>query len=313
MRDFRNVIFILVVLTFLLQMYLMNADKEKESVSTKPIVAVSTFPLYDVVSSLSADTVEIVNILPFGVDVHSFEPTPKLVAALEKSALVIYSGAGLEPWTNGFEFKNRTVDMSKLVKLRELNSNEYDLHAHHDGQCVHNKIDPHYWLNVQNMKIAVEVVTQELIKISPSDRGVYEKNAKTYVSALQKLDEDYKRALSSCKNDTIITNHNAFSYLSSRYGFKVEALSGLSPEIQPSAKDVKRLIKRIEEEGVNTIFFESFVSDKIMTSLAKEVNVKVDVLQPLGNVTADEASRNLTYEEIMRENLSKLSKALMCK
>ena len=60
------------------------------------------------------------------------------------------------------------------------------------------------------------------------------------------------------------------------------------------------------------IFFESFVSDKVMKSIAKDLAVRVDVLQPLGNITADEAKKHLTYEDIMRGNLVKLHKALEC-
>ena len=67
------------------------------------------------------------------------------MAAIEKSDLVIYSGAGLEPWTQGFHFKSKVIDMSKNVKLRELKTNEFEHHEHHDAQCAHSSIDPHYW------------------------------------------------------------------------------------------------------------------------------------------------------------------------
>ncbi len=315
MRDFRNIIFVLIVLMFILQMYVMNKDDEiaKESISSKPIVTVSTFALYDITRHIALDSMEIVNLLPFGVDAHSFEPTPKLMVSLEKSKLVIYSGAGLEPWTEGFNFNAKVLNMSKYVKLRELKADEFDLHNHHDNQCAHSKIDPHYWLDIGNMIIATNMITQELVSISPQNKKMYIQNAQQYMDRLEQLDRDYKQALSSCNADTIITNHNAFSYLSKKYNFHVEALSGFSPDTEPNAKDIARLMKHIEEEGVSTIFFESFVSDRIMKSIANDVNVKVDVLQPLGNITKNEFIRRATYEEIMRENLKKISKALMCR
>ena len=313
MRDFRNIIFVLIVVTFVAQMILMDKEKEVPSELAKPIVAVSTFSLYDITKHIAQETVEIVNILPFGVDAHSFEPTPKLMVALQKSKLVVYSGAGLEPWTEGFEFSSKVIDMSKHVKLRELQSDEFDHHEHHDGQCAHSKIDPHYWLDIQNMIVATNVITQELIEIAPQNKNLYIGNAQKYMNSLRNLDEDYQDGLSSCRVSTIITNHNAFAYLSKKYNFNVEALSGFSPDSEASAKDITRLMKHIQEERVTTIFFESFVSDKLIKSIAKDTNVQVDVLQPLGNITADEANANKTYEDIMRENLTKLNKALMCK
>ncbi len=315
MKDFRNIIFVLIVIMFSLQMFLMESDKKSEESKepSKPIVAVSTFSIYDITKHIAGESVEIVNILPFGVDAHSFEPTPKLMVALAKSKLVIYSGAGLEPWTQGFEFQSRVVDMSSRVKLRELQSDEFDRHDHHDHQCAHSKIDPHYWLDINNMILATNVITLELIKILPHNRELYAQNAQKYMNMLEALDAEYKKNLSSCRIDTIITNHNAFSYLSKKYGFHVEALSGFSPDTEPSAKDITRLMKHIEKEGVSTIFFESFVSDRVMKSIANDVSVKIDVLQPLGNITADEANANKTYEDIMRLNLNKLSKALECR
>jgi len=162
------------------------------------------------------------------------------------------------------------------------------------------------------MKKATEVVSQALIKLDVKNRDIYEQNKKNYIKMLEHLDSSYIQSLNSCKKDVIITNHNAFSYLASRYGFEVEALSGLSPEAQPSAKQIAKLMEHIKEDGIKTIFFESFVSDKVINAIAKDVKVGVDTLQPLGNITKDEAQKGMGYEQIMRQNLTKLQKALEC-
>jgi len=311
MRDFRKVIFLLIVALFLLQMFVTKQD-EKAKVQ-KPMVAVSTFSLYDITKHISGDTLEIINIIPFGVDPHAYEPTPKSMADIIKSELTLYSGAGLEPWTDGFEFKNRVINISKYIALRELNSNEHEQHGFHDHQCAHSKIDPHYWLDFSNMVTATNLITKELIKVSPSNELLYLTNRDNYLKMLQKLDRDYQKALTGCNLDTVIVNHNAIGYLSHRYGFHVESLSGFSPEAEPSAKNMARLISHVKEHSVPTVFFETFVSDRAIKSIAEEAKVSVDVLQPLGNITADEADKNLTYEQMMYINLEKISKALMCR
>lgn len=279
----------------------------------KPMVAVSTFSLYDITKHISGDTLQIINIIPFGVDPHSYEPTPKSMVDISKSELVLYSGAGLEPWTDGFAFENRVIDMSKHITLRELNEHEHEHHDYHDNQCAHSKIDPHYWLDFSNMATAASMITKELIKISPSDELLYLTNRDNYLKMLEKLDADYKQNLSSCKLDTLIVNHNAIGYLSKKYGFHVESLSGFSPEAEPSAKSMARLISHVKEHAISTVFFETFVSDRAIKNIASEAHVAVDVLQPLGNITADEAKKNLTYKEMMYLNLEKISKALECR
>jgi len=129
---------------------------------------------------------------------------------------------------------------------------------------------------------------------------------------LDRLDVSYKNNLPACTLNTLITNHNAFSYLAQKYGFEIKTLSGLSPEAEVSPKDVIRIMKEIETNNVTVVFFEDFGSDKAMKSLAAQVDVKVDSLHPLGNITKDDVEKNYTYEDIMLKNLEKISGALHC-
>ncbi|MCK9455496.1 MAG: metal ABC transporter substrate-binding protein [Sulfurimonas sp.] len=304
--NFKNRLLIIILLFVSLPyVYAKNLDK-------KPTIATSTFSLYDISKNIVGDSADTFMILPFGVDAHSYEPTPRDVVKILKSDLTLYNGASLEPWIDGFEFKNRALNVSRYVKLIEVCEDE-DHSGHHDTHHKHGSVDPHYWQDPQNMMLATEQITKELILLFPNNRALYEKNRDTYIKMLKKLDQEYRESLLACELDTIIVNHNAFSYLSKRYNFNVEALSGLSPEAQPSGKNMIKLIEHVREHKTPVIFFESFLSDKAMKSIAQEANVEVDVLQPLGNITADEARENLSYEEIMRRNLKKIAKALKCR
>jgi len=306
-----------IIITFFLVLLLgtscSTTEKKEQQQDKKPIVAVTTFALYDITKHIAQESVELINILPFGVDPHSFEPTPKLMAKIEKADVVFYSGAGLEPWIHGFHFTCKAIDMSKYVTLRELNKDEFEHHQHHDEQCAHNTLDPHYWLDFENMKKMTEVITQELIRLQPMKKEVYLAHKKSYISMLDNLEKEYKEILSQCRLDSVVISHNALGYLSQKYNFKVESLSGLSPEAQPSAKDITRVMQDIKKEHISTVFFEHFVNDAIVKSIAKDTGVTLEVFQPLGNITADEAKAGLSYEDIMKKNLNKLSKALMCK
>ena len=293
-------------ISFLIVIGIFIGGCSKKESNQEQVVATSTFSLYDITKHIAKDSIKVIHILPFGVDPHSFEPTPKLMANLEKSRLIIYSGAGLEPWIDNFVFKNKAIDMSKFVHLKKL-----DNHSHHHKH-QHLVYDPHYWLDIDNMKIAVNVITDELIKIKPQKKDFYLQNKREYLAQLTRLEDEFNTKLKSCKKNEIIVNHNAFSYLASKYNFFVKSLTGLSPEAQPSAKDIQSILTDIKKEGIDVVFFEHFVSDRTMKSIAKDSGVRLDVLQPLGNITADEAKKNMSYIDIMRDNLTKISKALKC-
>lgn len=285
----------------------------KTSTNSKPIVSLSSFALYDIAKHIAGDTVELINIVPFGVNIHSYEPTPKIMAKIEMSDLVLYNGAGLEPWLASFHFTNKAVSMGNYLSLRKLTKNEHHKsHSHEGHNCSHTIADPHIWFDIQNMKKITDIVMYEFITLKPENKDLYIKNRDKYINMLTDLDLLYQRKLQVCKSDTIITDHNAFSYLSSNYGFHVKTLSGLSPDAEVSPKDIIRIMDNVKEYNLSIVFFEHFSSDKSMKSLAAESNIELDSLHPLGNITKEEAEQRRTYEDIMKENLKKISKALVC-
>ncbi|MEA3373981.1 MAG: metal ABC transporter substrate-binding protein [Campylobacterota bacterium] len=303
--------------------------KSKEGVSTqvdeKPRIAVSTFAMYDIVKHIVDERVELFMVVPFGTDLHSFEPTPKDLVRLSKSKLFIYSGAGLEPWSDAFAESTETLNISKFVKLRHLEDEDEMAHPEEEAQHAddtehdeheeehhHEGVDPHYWLDSANMIRATEVIKERLSQLIPEGAEEFQRNSEKYIAQLHKLDNRYKRELSSCKQSMIVVNHNAFGYLAERYGFKVTALTGLSPESMPSAKRMAQLSDLVKSHHLKTVFFESFVSDRLIKEIANETGAKVQTLQPLGNITADEAEQNMNYIELMERNLDKLKAAMEC-
>lgn len=274
-----------------------------------PVIAVSTFALYDMVSAIGGKDFEVSMAVPFGVDIHSFEPTPRDLATLSKSALFIYSGAGLEPWASTFSSSVKSLDISKSVDLISLD------HDHHDESAAehhHEGYDPHYWLDMHNMLLATEVISDALTQIAPGHAKSIQKNATRYGKRLQTIDKRFEEALSSCKKKVIIVDHDAFGYLAKRYGFEVIALTGLSPEAMPSAKTMAAVVDIIREKQIHTIFFETFVSDRLISTIAKETGAKVEVLQPLANITADEMASGADFETLLLEDLDKLVRAMEC-
>lgn len=137
-------------------------------------------------------------------------------------------------------------------------------------------------------------------------------NSNKYFVMLDKLNNDYLKSLSNCKVNHLILNHNSIGYLAQKYAFHSESLSGLSPEAEPTPNDIKRIINEINENAITTIFFENFVSSKVIKTIAKDTGINVEVIESLGNITADEAKEKATYKELMYKNLNKLSKALVC-
>src|SRR3989304_3516893 len=59
-----------------------------------------------------------------------------------------------------------------------------------------------------------------------------------------------------CGGTEFIPAHAAFGYLARRYGVRVIAVSGLTPEAEPSASRVKEVVRQARRAGIRGVFVE---------------------------------------------------------
>ncbi|WP_130796824.1 metal ABC transporter substrate-binding protein [Streptomyces otsuchiensis] len=179
--------------------------------------------------------------------------------------------------------------------------------GHHHGHD-HGDGDPHLWLDPLTYAVAAQGVADTLAEADPDNAADYRKNADALEAELGALDEEFEAGLANREIDTIITTHAAFGYLAERYGLDEEAIAGLDPESEPSGARMKELHTIADREKVTTVFFEVLASDAMATTLAQDLGLETDVLDPVEGITED--SRGDDYFEVMRSNLEALQKAL---
>jgi zinc transport system substrate-binding protein len=290
------------VLTFL------GCSKKEATLDDSLKVATTTFAVYDAAKYVGGEFFEVYMIIPPGKEIHTFEPTPKEIVKLKKSVLVFYNGAGLEPWAKQFVLATQGVDLSQYVVLQKMGHSHQHAHTHtHLGG-----VDPHYWLDIDNMKKITDVIAQRFSALKQKQKTYFVNRASEYKAMLDSLDENFKKHLHTCKKKEIFVNHNAYSYLARRYGFMVDSLVGLSPEAQPSPKKVESILEAIKKEDAKVVFVESFENASVLKSIANEKGITVDTLYPLANITAQQAKEDASYHSLMLQNLDKLKKALEC-
>lgn len=300
---------LLVVVLLMVTLALFVSQNKKKAFSARPMISVSTFALYDIVKHVGGDNVDVEMVIPFGVEVHSFEPTPKTIIQIKKSALFFYSGAELEPWIVRLAQNDNMFDMSQYVDLREAGDAEEEHEEHHHGDDAH---DPHYWLDIGNMKLLTQKIALELVKLDGDHEADYVKRAADYIGQLDALEKAYTQRLKNCQVREVILHHNVLGYVAADYNFSVAPLTGLSPDALADAQTMARLSNEIKEKGIKVLFFEAFVNDRLMHNLAKENGVELDYLEPLANITAAQAEAGMTYTEGMTANLDKLVHAMRC-
>ena len=284
---------ILVVLAiFVFPFY--NPDSDENRQNGKLTISVTIYPSYDIVKNIAGDRVNLFQIIPFGQEPHSFEPTPKDIIRISNSQLFIYTGLHIDEWARDLGDIAKKGD--KFIKLSEV------------SKIVDN--DPHFWLDINNLKKMAAKIAENIIRLDPKNSSFYQTNLDKYLKSLEKLDLDFKNGLKNCKLDSIIVNHNAFQYLGRSYGFKSFSVMGLSPDDKPSAKSLANIVDVVNEQNVSTIFFEELASSNVIDTIANETGVKTSSLSPIGNVSPIKV--DVGYVNMMYENLEKLEEALIC-
>ena len=197
--------------------------------------------------------------------------------------------------------------------VHEEDVHEEDVHEEdvHEEELDH-VYDPHIWLDPLLAKKQVMNIAIHMAESDPENSETYLSNAKDYSDQLDTLDQEIRTQLSSCKKDTFVPFHNAFSYFAERYNLHTLAvIQEFSPESPVTAKDIEELIHFAEDNDIKYFFTEENRNAKLAERLASELGGDILLFSPLESLSEQDSS-DTTYFDKMRANTNNLKIALEC-
>jgi zinc transport system substrate-binding protein len=272
-----------------------------DATGSRTVVA-AFYPLAWAAEEIAADDVAVVNLTPPGAEPHDIELTARDVERVREADLVLYLGQAFMPaLEDAVEGHERAIDLLAGQRLRA----DDEEHGHEPGGVVGEEParDPHVWLDPGRLATIAGTIAAEL-----GDRDA----ATDLVARLEELDREFRTGLSSCERHEIVTSHAAFGYLADAYGLRQIALTGISPEAEPSPRALEELVAEVEAEGATTVFFETLVSPRLAQTVAREAGAETAALDPLEGLGEDQLDAGEDYLSVMRTNLATLRDALAC-
>ena len=189
-------------------------------------------------------------------------------------------------------------------------------HGHGEEEIA---FDPHSWLDPVAYAAQVEVVYTALSAAFPDNADAFRDNADAYKAQLADLDAGFSAAFGesgTCQKNTVAANHNAYAYISQRYGIEFVNLHGIDPEGEPSPAAVADVLERVRDDGVTAIYVEEYTPNGALDSLIQDTKsadlpngIEVLTLHTLEMAPADS---NDNYITLMTENLENLKTGLAC-
>jgi len=278
-----------------------------EPQTSKIKVIASFYPLYEFSKNIGGDKAQVSVFIPTGIEPHDWEPSTGDLIALKESDVFVYNGVGMEP------FVDNLIDSGEYHNVLFVESAQgIDLIKSNVEREQDSTYDPHIWLDPIIAKQQVMTIKDAMIKVDANNAQYYEDNANAYSAKLDDLDSTIKTELSECKKNTIVPFHNAFSYFGARYGIKIHALSGIAPESEVTATDLKEIIDYVRENQIKVIFAEELVDPKLAQVLADEAGTQILILSPLEGISQEDQKAGKSYLDKMEENLKNIKIALEC-
>ena len=274
-----------------------------------PIIA-SIFPVADMVRQVGGMYVDVTTVIPPGASPHTYEPKPSLLKKISEARVFFMIGAGLELWAGKFVrlSKNQlhTVKLSDGISLIKLSK-----HHHGDEDISDTKsgfANPHIWLDPNIAKLMVNKIISVLCKIDNKHMKYYKHNGLAYLDKLDSLHDLISSTVEKFKIRKYVCFHPAWDYFARRYRLESVGVIEAAPGRNPTPRNIKKIVSLIIKHDIRAVFAEPQLNPKVAEVIAREADVKVLFLDPMGG--PDIKGRN-SYFDLMKYNLRVLQEAML--
>jgi manganese/iron transport system substrate-binding protein len=278
-------------------------------------VATTVAPLTSIVLNVGGDRIAIHQLIPDGVDSHTFEPKPSDAKVLARADVLVMNGAHLEGTTEKIAQSNMK-DPKKIYHLADntLSGEDEKTGFLFDFSFPRSEGDPnpHLWMNPAYARRYAQLVNQWLAENDAKNKDYYQANYEKFDAVLGQLEAAIERDQASvpAANKKLLTYHDSWAYWARRYGWQVIGAIQPSDFKEPSAKELGDLISQIKKEKVPAIFGSEVFPSKTLEAIAKETGAKFEDRlrddEPPGKV--NEARH--TYVGMLVEDMTILFSAL---
>lgn len=297
--------FSLLSILLTISLVLAGCGKHNDVKNTETKVVYTTFfPVYDLATRIIGDKMEIKTIIKGSQEPHDFELQANDMGEIAKADLIIFNGANMEGFIKDLKdvtkADDKFLDLSQGLTLLESGDSL-------DGK--HDNVNPHTWLSIKNALIELDTIYRKVSVIDPENETYYKANLNKAIDEFKSLDQKFETELSKIKkNDKyFVVSHAAFNYLANDYGLKQVAVTGISPEDEPSAQQLKKIADFVKNHDIKTIFFEGKATPKVAETLAKNTNTKTATLYTMESLSDEEVAKG--YLKLMESNLMELVKS----
>ena len=182
---------------------------------------------------------------------------------------------------------------------KEDGHDDHDDHDGHEGHH-HGEFEPHIWLDPINASAILKEMTEHLIENDSKNASKYKNNLNKALKDIDKLTADVKSELN--QSVASIVFHDAYQYFEERFNVNILGAFTVNTDVMPGAEQLAEIREIIEHDNVACVFSEPQFNPDIIKAVAKDMNIKTGVVDPLGATL--KPGKNLYFDLIRNMSAS---------
>ena len=216
-----------------------------------------------------------------GEDLENFleKPLSSIAKKAEKIELMEIKGLNVLKFRERNIFDEHDHDDHDDHAKKEDDHDDHDGHDDHEGHA-HGEFNPHIWLDPLNAKVILKEMTEHLIENDSKNASTYKSNLDKALKDIDKLTMDVMTELN--QSVASIVFHDAYQYFEERFNVKILGAFTVNTDVMPGAEQLSEIREIIEHDKVKCIFSEPQFNPDIIKVVAKDMNIKTGVVDPLG-------------------------------
>jgi manganese/zinc/iron transport system substrate-binding protein len=284
-------------------------------------IVAATTQAADLARILSADLdgVNVTALMGPGVDPHLYQPTESDIVAMNQAEMVIYSGLRLEGQFDAvFEALSEQgiaiYALSAPVKDAGFIIGGFDL-----SETLADVDDPHFWFDPRNWQLTVEDLSETLADLDPANAESYRANAAAYMDQLQLLFEWADVGLRSVAEGQryLVTSHDAFQYFGAAFGWRMQAIQGLSTEDEAGVGDIQATVDFVIDNDIPVLFVESSIPPDTIEAVIEAVRAqgrgaRIGLRELFGDAMDEPGGFGGTYIGMLAQNALTIMQSYLC-
>lgn len=269
-----------ITFNIILVLLLLSGCSDERMDSDKLTIAVSIAPQKTFVEMVSGDKSDVVVMIPAGNSPANYQPSPKQMGIFDTADLYFSIGVAAE---SNIKPLIKNSDISKIF-LEEIVEEKYpdryfNGESHSDDDHDHEGRDPHIWLSPKRVKIMITAIRDELSKIDPENKELYESNALSYLKELDELDEYLRETFDKLEKKEFIIYHPSFGYFADDYDLEMITIEEDGKEA--TARKLEEVIDFAIDHNIKFILYQEEFDKQQAELIAKEINGSAIKVSPL--------------------------------